>query len=163
MKNSKEGLRELNKLLKALPKYSSDISNNDVASHLGVEISWLYTGIKKLQALLRINEHDKRDVIDHTPVTMEEYNKVGDPYHKEDKRKKREKARLTGKKGTGEKKTANKTIISAYRKRVERVKDVAPLLNAPIDINTGGSEISISGSAEGVARFLKLLNDGILK
>lgn len=166
MKNSKvaavkapvSGLADLNKLLKALPKYSIDVSNNDIASDLGVKVAWFYTGIRKLQVLLRVNEHDKRDVIDDTPVIMEEYKKVGDPYHKIKKKKEREKERKVlspAKKGTVSKKVV--------REAIRRAKEVAPLLNAPIDINTGGSEISISGSAEGVARFLKLLNDGILK
>jgi len=169
MKTQPEKLKEINKVLLALDKYDSSMSNNEIIEREKFSMPEFYNALRKLQLLKRVDSGNNRKVINDTPLTMKEYKSASDPYGKIAKKKKRE-ILAPAKKGTVSKKAVKRAVRkikdkglylpSGIGKVHETLKDP---LELPIYEHTGGAEISISGSAEGVARFLKLLNDGILK
>lgn len=178
MKTQEEKLREINDVLVALIR-DTDKTNNEIIKKEKFSMPEFYCAVKKLQFLKRVDPKYNRRVISNTPVTLEEYQSASDPYGKRDRaiaRKKKREVLTPAKKGTVSKKKVKRAVESLYVDNLSGVgKMFLPIgegkahgvLTAPIDLpiqsNASEPEISISGSAEGVARFLKLLNDGILK
>jgi len=166
MKILPERLKELNKVLAAIGKYGRDISNKEIIEREKFGMSAFYTARKKLQLLGRISKRDNKEVIDPSDVTMDKYKMVGDPYNKKSQRR----AKSLAGKGTVGKKAARKAVkkIKAnpgiYMERGEG--KVHETLTNPIELplyeHKSGAEISISGTADGVIRFIRLLKDGVL-
>ena len=168
MKTQGEKLKEINDVLVAVTTYDSHFTNNEIIEKEKFNLPEFYCAVKKLQFIKRVDSHDNRKVLNTKAVTMKEYQSASDPYGKRDRdnraRKEKRKALTPAKKGTVSKKVAREAVkhVSSGIYLLEGEGKTHETLKAPLDLpiysHASGAEISISGSAEGVARFLKLLN-----
>ena len=168
MKKQDEMLKEINDVLVALAKYDRSVSNNEIIEREKLSMPEFYNAIKKLQLIKRVDYFDNRKVLSTKAITMKEYQSASDPYGKRERenRARKEKRRVLAstKKGTVNKRVVRKAVkkVSSgiyLEKGIGRVHETlkAPL-TLPIYEHHNGAEITISGTAAGVATFLKLLN-----
>jgi len=173
MKNEEEKVREINDILTAVIVADRTKLNSEIIRKEKFSMPEFYSGLKKLQLLKRIDKKDNRRVINRKEVSTEEYRTVTDPYGKWSQRRK---AKTPAGKGRVDKKVARKAVKSLYVDNITGVGSmfmppgegkVHEILKEPIELpineHKNGAEITISGTAAGVATFLRLLNDGILK
>jgi len=164
MKKQDEKLKEINDVLVALAKYDRSISNNYIIEKEKFSMPEFYNAMKKLQLIKRVDYFDNRKVLSTKAITMKEYQSASDPYGKRERenRARKEKRRVLAstKKGTVNKRVVRKAVkkVSSGIYLEKGIGRVHETLKAPLDLPISESEISISGSAEGVATFLKLLN-----
>jgi hypothetical protein len=157
MKALSERLKELNKVLAVIGKYTHDrdMTNNEIIKKEKVAMPAFYTARKKLQILGRVSKRDNREVLDPSDVTMEEYKLVGDPYRKNRKQV-----------GKGIEKTTKKATKQDLFYMPPGEGKVHETLKEPIELpvyeHKSGAEITISGTVEGVIHFIKMLHDGVL-
>lgn len=162
---TQERTDKLNVILDGINKAAPHDPNNKIIRHLGIREAEYYAGVKKLIVLKRLNKKDKRKVISKEPVTPAEY----------------EKACKAVTRANGKKKGSRKPV----KKRVKKEKP-QPMLDAPVFLPPGegrtkqstwsegkevtqtaythenGAEVSISGTADGIIHFLRLIKDGVL-
>ena len=168
MKTQDEKLKEINDVLVALVKYDRSMSNNDVIEKGKFSMPEFYCAMKKLQFIKRVDPHDNRKVLSTKAITMKEYQSAHDPYKKRDEkrraRKEKRKVLASAKKGTVSKSVVRKAVkkVSSGIYLEKGIGKVHETLKAPLDLpiyeHHNGAEITISGTAAGVATFLKLLN-----
>ena len=153
MKTQEGKLREINDVLVALIR-NINKTNNEIIKKEKFSMPEFYTGLRKLQLLRRVDPKNNRKVVNSTAITMEEYQSVGDPYGKRNKTGKRKVKTPIGKA------VRETTRNSKGGKRTKKADKTHDILTTPIDLKPifPGEEITISGTAAGLAAFLQLLN-----